>query len=58
VFSIEYWFRCVDLDGDGQISLYEMHHFYEAIEQSLVAKNMETLLLTDVICNVRLLSKY
>lgn len=36
--SIEYWFRCVDLDGDGQISLYEMEYFYEAIEQKLLAK--------------------
>ena len=52
-FSIEYWFRCVDLDGDGRISLYEMHYFYEAIEQKLLAKNMETLQLQDVICNVR-----
>lgn len=30
--SLEYWFRCVDLDGDGQISLYEMEYFYEVIE--------------------------
>jgi len=30
--SLEYWFRCVDLDGDGQISLYEMEHFYEVIK--------------------------
>jgi len=27
--SVEYWFRCIDLDGDGQISLYEMEYFYE-----------------------------
>ncbi|PAA55967.1 hypothetical protein BOX15_Mlig023791g2 [Macrostomum lignano] len=26
--SIEYWFRCMDLDGDGVISLYEMEYFY------------------------------
>lgn len=65
--SLEYWFRCVDLDGDGQISLYEMEHFYEVIkkniekdknkfqgiEQKLMAKNMETLALRDVICNVK-----
>uniref|UniRef100_A0A915DY59 EF-hand domain-containing protein n=1 Tax=Ditylenchus dipsaci TaxID=166011 RepID=A0A915DY59_9BILA len=34
--SIEYWFRCVDLDGDGVISLYEMEYFYAE----------------DVICNL------
>ncbi|KAL3082928.1 hypothetical protein niasHS_010730 [Heterodera schachtii] len=50
--SIEYWFRCIDLDGDGQISLYEMEYFYEAIEQKLLAKGMETLALRDVICNL------
>ncbi|CAK5081904.1 unnamed protein product [Meloidogyne enterolobii] len=50
--SVEYWFRCIDLDGDGQISLYEMEYFYEAIEQKLNSKNMETLALRDVICNV------
>ncbi|KAF7632720.1 hypothetical protein Mgra_00007861 [Meloidogyne graminicola] len=50
--SIEYWFRCLDLDGDGQISLYEMEYFYEAIEQKLNSKNMETLALRDVICNL------
>ena len=24
--SIEYWFRCMDLDGDGMISMYEMEY--------------------------------
>jgi len=50
--STEYWFRCVDLDGDGRVSLYEMQYFYEAIERKLLAKNMETLQLEDVICNL------
>lgn len=27
--SIEYWFRCLDLDGDGFLSLYELEYFYE-----------------------------
>lgn len=27
--SIEYWFRCLDIDGDGCISLYELHEFYD-----------------------------
>ena len=50
--SIEYWFRCVDLDGDGVISLYEMEYFYSEVEQKLLAKNMETLNLKDVVCNL------
>ena len=24
--SIEYWFRCMDLDGDRVISMYEMEY--------------------------------
>lgn len=42
----------MDLDGDGVISLYEMEYFYAEIEQKLLAKNMETLGLRDVICNL------
>lgn len=26
--AIEYWFRCLDIDGDGCISLYELNQFY------------------------------
>lgn len=40
------------MDGDGVISLYEMEYFYTEIEQKLLARNMETLSLTDVICNL------
>ena len=27
--SIEYWFRCLDRDGDGFITLDDLHCFYE-----------------------------
>ncbi|CAG8686836.1 10125_t:CDS:2, partial [Dentiscutata heterogama] len=27
--SIEYWFRCLDNDGDGVLSVYELEWFYE-----------------------------
>ncbi|CAG8773903.1 28802_t:CDS:10, partial [Racocetra persica] len=27
--SIEYWFRCLDCDGDGVLSVYELEWFYE-----------------------------
>jgi serine/threonine-protein phosphatase 2A regulatory subunit B'' len=50
--SIEYWFRCLDVDGDGLISLYEMEYFYRDIERKLEARNMETLGFNDVICNL------
>ncbi|KFD49874.1 hypothetical protein M513_09203 [Trichuris suis] len=37
--SIEYWFRCMDLDGDGYLSIYELEHFYE--EQAMRLEEME-----------------
>jgi serine/threonine-protein phosphatase 2A regulatory subunit B'' len=52
IYSIEYWFRCLDVDGDGLISLYEMEYFYRDIERKLEARNMETLGFNDVICNL------
>jgi serine/threonine-protein phosphatase 2A regulatory subunit B'' len=27
--AIDYWFRCVDLDGDGVIALWEVQYFYD-----------------------------
>ena len=26
--SIEFWFRCCNLDNDGVITVFEMEHFY------------------------------
>lgn len=36
--SIDYWFRCIDLDGDGVITLFEMEYFYK--EQLLRMSNL------------------
>jgi serine/threonine-protein phosphatase 2A regulatory subunit B'' len=27
--SVEYWFKCIDLDGDGEVHGYEMRSFYD-----------------------------
>lgn len=27
--SVEYWFRCLDIDGDGVLSMFELEFFYE-----------------------------
>uniref|UniRef100_A0AC34RBS6 EF-hand domain-containing protein n=2 Tax=Panagrolaimus sp. JU765 TaxID=591449 RepID=A0AC34RBS6_9BILA len=46
--AIEYWFRCLDLDGDGVISMYEMELFYKDIATKINQKGYETLSFKDV----------
>ncbi|TKR80198.1 hypothetical protein L596_014310 [Steinernema carpocapsae] len=50
--SIEYWFRCLDLDGDGLISLYEMQYFYDDLESKMLHAGYETMSFDDVVCNL------
>ncbi|KAK0403661.1 hypothetical protein QR680_017054 [Steinernema hermaphroditum] len=50
--SIEYWFRCLDLDGDGVISLYEMQYFYDDLESKMLHAGYETMSFDDVVCNL------
>ena len=49
--SIEYWFRCMDLDGDGVLSLYELELFYsEQIRRMEEARIEDYLGLDDCLC--------
>ncbi|XP_023144633.2 serine/threonine-protein phosphatase 2A regulatory subunit B'' subunit beta isoform X3 [Amphiprion ocellaris] len=50
--SIEYWFRCMDLDGDGVLSMYELEYFYD--EQCLKLESMaiEPLPFEDCLCQM------
>lgn len=50
--SIEYWFRCMDLDGDGYISMYEMEYFYEEQMQKMEAVGIERLPFEDCLCQM------
>ncbi|XP_064639138.1 serine/threonine-protein phosphatase 2A regulatory subunit B'' subunit beta-like isoform X2 [Lineus longissimus] len=50
--SIEYWFRCMDLDGDGIISMFEMEYFYEEQLQKMEALGIETLPFEDILCQM------
>ncbi|XP_069060412.1 serine/threonine-protein phosphatase 2A regulatory subunit B'' subunit beta isoform X1 [Pleurodeles waltl] len=50
--SIEYWFRCMDLDGDGVISMYELEYFYEEQCQKMESLGIEPLPLEDCLCQV------
>jgi serine/threonine-protein phosphatase 2A regulatory subunit B'' len=50
--SIEYWFRCIDLDGDGFISMYELEYFYEEQVRRMEAIGIEALPFTDCLCQM------
>ena len=50
--SVEYWFRCMDLDGDGIISMYEMEFFYEEQVEKMEMLGIETLPFQDCLCQV------
>uniref|UniRef100_A0A9J7X0D2 Protein phosphatase 2, regulatory subunit B'', beta n=1 Tax=Cyprinus carpio carpio TaxID=630221 RepID=A0A9J7X0D2_CYPCA len=50
--SIEYWFRCMDLDGDGVLSMYELQYFYQEQCQKLEAMAVEPLPFEDCLCQM------
>ncbi|XP_030059746.1 serine/threonine-protein phosphatase 2A regulatory subunit B'' subunit beta isoform X2 [Microcaecilia unicolor] len=50
--SIEYWFRCMDLDGDGVLSMYELEYFYEEQCQKMENMAIEPLPFEDCLCQM------
>ncbi|XP_051565382.1 serine/threonine-protein phosphatase 2A regulatory subunit B'' subunit beta-like isoform X2 [Myxocyprinus asiaticus] len=50
--SIEYWFRCMDLDGDGVLSMYELQFFYQEQCQKLETMAIESLPFEDCLCQM------
>ncbi|VDK89465.1 unnamed protein product [Litomosoides sigmodontis] len=50
--SVEYWFRCLDLDGDGLLSMYEMEYFYNGVKNKMDQHNIDSMRFDDVLCNL------
>ncbi|KAG5508196.1 hypothetical protein JKF63_05451 [Porcisia hertigi] len=51
--AIRYWFRVLDLDGDGILSLYELRVFYDATRCKIAEYVQEGLVsFEDVVCQV------
>ena len=50
--SIEYWFRCMDLDGDGVLSMYELEYFYTEQASKMEVLGIETMVFEDCLCQV------
>ncbi|XP_027012487.2 serine/threonine-protein phosphatase 2A regulatory subunit B'' subunit alpha isoform X3 [Tachysurus fulvidraco] len=50
--SIEYWFRSMDLDGDGVLSMYELEFFYEEQCERMEGMGIEPLPFQDLLCQM------
>ncbi|KAI8494553.1 Serine/threonine-protein phosphatase 2A regulatory subunit B'' subunit alpha, partial [Branchiostoma belcheri] len=50
--AIEYWFRCMDLDGDGLLSMYELEYFYEEQYNKMVSLGIEPMPFEDCLCQM------
>lgn len=53
ITSLSYWFKCVDLDGDGVIRAHEIEEFYnEQIKRVEGLGQQETIPVGDIICQL------
>uniref|UniRef100_A0A8R1HWJ3 EF-hand domain-containing protein n=1 Tax=Caenorhabditis japonica TaxID=281687 RepID=A0A8R1HWJ3_CAEJA len=50
--SIEYWFRILDLDGDGLVTLYDMELFHSQVQRKLAAEGIDSMAFPDVACQL------
>ncbi|KAK2638053.1 hypothetical protein Ddye_025848 [Dipteronia dyeriana] len=50
--SLEYWFKCIDLDGNGIITRIEMQFFYEEQLHRMECMAQEPVLFEDILCQI------
>lgn len=50
--SLQYWFRCCDLDGDGKLSPEEMRYFYRNQIHRITSLGQESINFQDVLCQM------
>jgi serine/threonine-protein phosphatase 2A regulatory subunit B'' len=50
--AIEYWFRVLDSDGDGVLSLYEIESFHDQQNDKIVKRSGEHWDYLDFICTM------
>ncbi|XP_073297600.1 serine/threonine protein phosphatase 2A regulatory subunit B''beta-like [Primulina huaijiensis] len=50
--SIEYWFKCIDIDGNGVITRNEMQFFYEEQLHRMECMAQEPVLFEDILCQI------
>ncbi len=50
--SIEYWFRILDVDGDGVLSMFELEYFYNDQVEIMRERQIEYMPFNDLLCQV------
>ncbi|KAG2713652.1 hypothetical protein I3760_04G186800 [Carya illinoinensis] len=50
--SLEYWFKCIDLDGNGILTPNEMQFFYEEQLHRMECMGLEPVLFGDILCQI------
>ncbi|TYG62805.1 hypothetical protein ES288_D07G261600v1 [Gossypium darwinii] len=50
--SLEYWFKCIDLDGNGVLTPNEMQFFYEEQLHRMECLALEPVLFEDILCQI------
>ncbi|KAL7172618.1 hypothetical protein ACSBR2_032159 [Camellia fascicularis] len=50
--SLEYWFKCIDLDGNGVVTANEMQFFYEEQLHRMECMAQEPILFEDILCQI------
>ncbi|KAF9130563.1 Serine/threonine-protein phosphatase 2A regulatory subunit B'' subunit beta [Mortierella sp. 14UC] len=51
--SIEYWFRCMDLDGDGLLTVFELEQLFQEQAARMTILGMESFGFRDAICQMQ-----
>lgn len=50
--AIDYWFRCIDMDGDGLITMYDMEFFYKEQLHRMQCFGHEPVQIRDILCQL------
>lgn len=50
--SLEYWFKCIDLDGNGVLTPTELQFFYEEQLHRMECIALEAVLFEDILCQI------
>lgn len=50
--AIDFWFRCVDLDGDGVVTLFDCEYFYKEQLRRMENLGHESVSVEDILCQL------